>query len=85
MVREHIFIRIRIQKSDWVNYSDTVLGNYTDIPIGLTFIYLGASGGLDVLPEEINKNGILGNRNAKVNIDDKMSMETTLEFSYDFK
>jgi hypothetical protein len=37
------------------------------------------------LPEDINENGISGNRNAKVNVDDKLSMETTLEFSYNIK
>lgn len=73
------------RKTEWVNYSDTVLGNYTDTPMGLTFIFFGASGGIDLLPEDIKENGISGNRNAKVNVDDKMSMETTLEFSYNIK
>jgi len=73
------------KKTDWVKFHDTVLGAYEDIPLGLALMYLGATGGIDVAPEEIGENGVKGNRANKVSVDSKMEMETTIEFNYSLK
>ncbi len=72
-------------KRDWVKFNDTVLGAYNDNPMGIALIYLGATGGIDVMPEEIDENMVKGNRSNKVSIDAKMEMETTMDFSYNLK
>jgi hypothetical protein len=72
------------ESDDWVEYNDTVLGAYSGDPLSITFQYLGARGGMDVLSDEIDERGFRGNRQARVSVDAKMDMETTIEFSYSF-
>jgi len=73
------------KKYDWVKYNDTVIGAYKDAPIGIMLMYLGARGGMDVMPEEIGENSLKGNRSNKASVDDKMEMETTIEFNYNLR
>lgn len=73
------------KKDSWVKYNDTVLGAYEDNPMGIVLLYLGACGGIDVMPEEIKEKSIKGNRANKVSVDAKMEMETSIEFSYSLK